>query len=144
MSSFISGTTLVLYSSERNAAGGRLNGLIRGVVPDPGLRVYRTVPGLSRRLRQPGGAIDLLVLFPADRKDLLRLLGIRHLFMNLRIVLILPDRSGGTIAEGHNLYPRYVSFADGDFSDVAAVLQKMLRKQRTEAPGNGRPAVEES
>jgi len=39
------------------------------------------------------------------------------------------DRSGDTIARRHTLYPRYVSYADGDFSDVAAVLDKMLQME---------------
>ena len=53
-------------------------------------------------------------------------LSIRHLFDNIKIVLILPDRKNETIVIGHKLRPRFLSYTDGDFKDIAAVLKKML------------------
>jgi hypothetical protein len=62
----------------------------------------------------------------SSREDLEAILSIVELFYDLRIILILPDRKKETISKGLKLYPRYLSYADGDFSDVAAVLEKML------------------
>lgn len=129
-------TNLALYFGENHSAGNRLGEVIRGVVRRGSIRVYRTVDDLCRGFRQPCRVIDPLVLFPADRSDLSHLVRMGRLFMNHRIVLILPDRTGNTIAGGHTLFPRYVTFSGGDFSDVVAVLEKMLRKEGAEAPPN--------
>ena len=59
-------------------------------------------------------------------KELLEIHSMRDLFRDIRIVLILPDRSGDTVSMGFKLFPRFVSYADGNFMDVAAVLNKML------------------
>ncbi len=50
----------------------------------------------------------------------------KDLIGDIRIILILPDTEGDTISLGHKLYPRFASYADGNFKDVAAVLEKML------------------
>jgi len=54
------------------------------------------------------------------------MLGIRDLLAETKIILLLPDRKRATVSKGHNLYPRFLTYMDGDFSDVAAVLQKMV------------------
>lgn len=127
-------THLAFYFGGKSFAGERLEGVIRGLVRREGIRVYRTIDDLGWGLRQPGEIMDPLVLFPATKGDLIQLIRIRHLFMNHRVVLVLPDKSEETIARGHTLYPRYVSYCDGDFSDVAAVLEKMLRKRTEDRP----------
>ncbi len=120
---------VAIYFSENNRDGERIEGILRELAPSEDIRAYRTVDDLSRSLRQPGHTFDILVLVPATGPELLNLLRIRYLLTDLRIVLILPDRFGDTIALGHTLYPRYISYAHGDFSDVAAVLDKMLQRE---------------
>jgi len=46
----------------------------------------------------------------------------------MRIILILPDEDNETITMGHTLFPRFSTYADSDFKDVAAVLKKMIRQ----------------
>ena len=53
---------------------------------------------------------------------------------HLRLILILPDREKGTISKGHLFRPRYLTYADGDFLDVAAVLAKMIDHARSLSP----------
>jgi hypothetical protein len=74
--------------------------------------------------------LDIVILHAADRTDLDEILSIRQLLDDLRTILILPDRDHDTIAQGLTLRPRYLSFTDGDFGDVSAVLAKMLRFSR--------------
>ena len=120
---------VAIYFNENNRDGDRLEGILQELVPSEEIRAYRSVEDLSRSLRQPGHTFDIVVLVPATGPELLNLLRIRHLLTDLRIVLILPDRLGDTIARGHTLYPRYISYAHGEFSDVAAVLDKMLQRE---------------
>jgi len=39
-----------------------------------------------------------------------------------------PDQEENTIAKGHSLRPRFVTYADSDFPDVVAALGKTLRR----------------
>jgi hypothetical protein len=97
------------------------------VYSEPGKGTTFHVYSLSRRLRQPRHNLAVAVLVAASRQELLELLSIRDLLDGIRIILVLPDRQDDTIAKGHRLYPRFLTFADSDFLDVAAVLSKMLR-----------------
>lgn len=91
---------------------------------------FNSVAHLSRRLcrlyARRGETIG--VLFAADRQDLANLLSIQDLLDDVRIILVLPDDKKETVSAGHRLRPRYISYAGGNFEDVAAVLNKMMQR----------------
>jgi hypothetical protein len=117
---------LLFYSTVTDGAGERLLRVIEEVVPAEKTEIYRTIDTLTRRLRQPAHHPTIAVLFAASRQDLLEIASIKELIWNLRIILILPDREKDTIAKGHTLRPRFLTYSNSDFADVAAVLRKML------------------
>ena len=118
--------TLIYYTPTSNSAGERLRKAINAVVPAKRTEIYRTIGSLSRRLRQPTYNLNIAILLAAGRKELSDLLSLRDLFRDIRIILLLPDRKKETISKGHKLYPRFLSYIDTDFTDVAAVFEKMI------------------
>jgi len=106
--------------------GELLRKMIENVVPNENTEIYSTIDTLGKRLRRPSYNIAIAVLLISSREELRDVLSIRHLFDNIKIVLILPDRNNETIVIGHKLRPRFLSYTDSDFKDVAAVLKKML------------------
>ncbi|NVM57217.1 MAG: hypothetical protein HWN51_03755 [Desulfobacterales bacterium] len=70
--------------------------------------------------------MDIAVLLAASREELSDILSIRDLLTDIRVILVLPDRDDDTIAKGHTLRPRFFTYADSDFVEIAAVLSKML------------------
>ncbi len=108
------------------AAGNRLQKSIESVVSGQDLEIQRSIKDLSKRLNRFPRNIDLAVLFAASKDQLSELLSLRELLYDVRIILILPDRGRETISKGHLLRPRFLGYADGDLTDVIAVLSKML------------------
>ncbi len=100
--------------------------MIEDVVPNENAEIYDTIDTLGQRLSRPSYNIAIAVLLISGREELRDVLSIRHLFDNIRIILILPDRKNETIVLGHKLRPRFLSYTDSDFKDVAAVLKKMF------------------
>jgi len=125
-----------VYSTFTNAAGPRLLGIIGALNGKKPYECYTTIEALIKRLRQPVGADAVAILCPSSNDELNRLLAIRPLLRDVRIILILPDGRAKTISEGHALRPRFVSYADGDFRDVAAVVQKMAGLDSPAAGGS--------
>jgi hypothetical protein len=119
---------LLLYTTAAEGIGARLQRTIETLVPKEKLEVSWTLDRLSCRLRQPKDDFTIAVLLAASRNDLADILSIHDLLCDIRIILILPDRENDTIAWGHSLQPRYLSYIDSDFTDVAAVLGKMMRQ----------------
>lgn len=93
------------------------------------VEICRTLGSLSQRLRRIEDRPSVLILFAMDERDLSELLAMRALFRDLRIILLLPDRERETISKGHSLMPRFLAYCDGNFRDVAAVLNKMLKSR---------------
>ena len=117
---------MLLYATDAGEVTQRLQKVIGNHVIDEKVEFYQTIEFLTQRLRKPMGDIKIAVILAADRNDLLEIFTIRELLDNVRTLLILPDKNDDTIAKGHNLRPRYISFVDSDFRDISAVLSKML------------------
>jgi hypothetical protein len=118
---------LLLYATGPRGTGKQLQKVIEGLFPENKTEIYRTIDGLSDRLRRPRYDLAVAVLLAASKQDLLDLLSIRDLLDDLRVILLLPNREKDTITKGHTLRPRFLTYADSDFLDVAAVLSKMVR-----------------
>lgn len=122
-------------------AGERLQRVIQDLVPGDRLEIYRTFEGFSERLRKPMDDIPVAVILASNEDDLLTILSISHLLYDVRFILVLPDREDPTVAIGHSLRPRFLSYTDSDFREVTAVLGKMIggfyysRKARDLASG---------
>ena len=131
--------TVLFYST--GEAGERLQKVIRDLVPKDKLEVYTSLEGFSDRLRKPMDDIPVAVILAASENDLLTILSISHLLYDVRFILVLPDREDPTVAIGHSLRPRFLSYTDSDFREVTAVLGKMIggfyyqRKARESAGG---------
>lgn len=118
----------VLLLTSNDERGMRLLKTIEGNVPRRKLEVYGNIEGLSTRLRAPqvSAVVGILLALTETDEELLRIVGISSLLSDVRLILILPDRDDRTVAIGHMLHPRFLSYADADFQDVAAVLVKMI------------------
>lgn len=94
------------------------------------VRVHESIDDLESGLRSLTGRQRIAILAPGDSREMERLTRLGPLLSNLRLILIAPDRSEETISRGYRLGPRFMSYAEGDLSDVAAVLERMLDRTR--------------
>jgi hypothetical protein len=131
---------IVVYEKTTAGAGLRLQRLIETLVPREEIEIHQTIDSLSRRLRQPIFNLDMAVLLATTKEELEDILSLRDLLSDVRSILVLPDREGDTNAQGHTLRPRFITYADSDFVELAAVLTKMLenanltKKERGDKP----------
>jgi hypothetical protein len=123
--------TILFYASEASGVEERLHKVVEGLASRRSLEVHRTMESLSERLTMPVYDTSIVVLLVANRKELMEVAAVQHLFYDVRSILILPNRDSDTMAIGHSLRPRFVTFRDSDFSDVEAVLHKMIERYHT-------------
>jgi len=114
---------VLLYTTASEGIVERAKTVLQSSVSD-GIEVYQTINDLSLRLR---GAKDtaIVILLVGNREDFLDLLAIRQLFRNIRIIVVVPDTEHETIAMAHRLRPRYLTYIDGNFLGLSAVVNKM-------------------
>lgn len=118
---------VIFYRRSVKGTGGQLQKMMNYLVPKNNMEIFSTVDVLARRLQQSSYDIVTAVLLIANREDLSGILSVRQLLGSTRVILVLPDRKDETIAMGHRLRPRFLSYSDSDFIDVAVVLEKMLK-----------------
>ena len=116
-----------LFCIRLDGIGERLQAAIEASVPvQERIEVYRKLDDLTYRLRQFRSNLTVAVILAANQDELTNLLSTKELIRDLRVIMVLPDREQVTIRKGFALRPRYFTVVDSDFSDVTAVLNKML------------------
>ena len=120
--------SLIVYIPGEDRNGERLQRMIEYLNWGEPIEIFYTLKRLVYRLRHPTGKEDIALLLASTSKDLNELVLNSHLLSSLRIILILPDNNEKNISKGHLLRPRFVTYSDEDFSDIALVLNKMKKK----------------
>jgi hypothetical protein len=124
-------SNIIVYSKAMNGIGSKLQEVVANVLPGSYVDTYQTISSLSERLHRPALNFPIVILLAMNREDLENIVAIQNLLYDSRIVLILPDREEDTMALGHILRPRFVSYRDSSFKDVGAVLNKMINRPET-------------
>jgi hypothetical protein len=58
-------------------------------------------------------------------EELDRLVAVRELFADMRLILVLADNHPDTLAKAHRLAPRFITFSDANPLSLLSVLEKM-------------------
>lgn len=120
--------SVLLFGGINSRAGKRLEECVSRVVPYEHLEVFHDFDGLAQRLHQCLLDLRVAVLHAQTRKDLANLLSLRQFFADIRVILVLPDRSSATVKTGLRLKPRYLDYADSDFCHIEEVLTKIWQR----------------
>ncbi len=116
---------VLFYGAHENGIGLKLyQRLVRAVSPEA-IEGFIDLDAFSKRLCLAPTCMSIVVLLAATREDLVALQSIKHLLEDTRILLVLPDEDAQTVRMAHELTPRFLTYLDGDFSDLSAVLRKM-------------------
>ncbi|MDD5169522.1 MAG: hypothetical protein PHN75_11945 [Syntrophales bacterium] len=116
---------LMLYLPEEKLTGKRLLKVIAHSVPGQTIEICHSIQKLSERLRKPIFDVSVAVLFVTTEKDLTEILMFKDIFGDLKTIVILPDYNPATITMAHRLRPRYVTWADDDFSGLGLILKRL-------------------
>ena len=125
--------SVIYYNSMNNNAGNRLQKILEAANSEKKIERCRSIEELSIRLRQSNLENNIAILVINAKEEIYQICSIKKLSNNIRIILILPDRSNEIISLGFKLYPRFISYIDNDFKDVADVLKRMMLAEKNEA-----------
>ena len=121
----------LLFYAGSNGVTEQLQRMIKTLVLKEQLETYRSFEELYKRLHQPKTDFQIAVLTASSDQELEEILTLQDLLSDIRIILILPDRTPNTISKAHKLAPRFLTYLDSDFGEVRAVLHKMLKNMRS-------------
>lgn len=121
---------MIALLDSTNLIAPKLEPKLHERLPGVGLEIFSLFETLQQRLSSIRGNSVIAILTVDDHSQLEQFRELQRLYVDMRIVLILPDHESETIHLGHQLYPRYVSYKDGNFDDLVAVVVKMHQKMQ--------------
>ncbi|MEW6672768.1 MAG: hypothetical protein AB1427_13770 [Thermodesulfobacteriota bacterium] len=122
---------LVFYADGNTEVGDRLLQKIQDQVSASVVQAYRSFDDFQQGLVGRGWKPNAAILLASNTTELKRIITLGKLLTDTRVLLVLPDRRKETVAAGHRLRPRYISYADDGFEDVVAVVKQILKRLPT-------------
>jgi len=102
---------------------------IEGLIPEKGLKIYRTLEGLSERLHRPIDPETILIIVACSQEKLSEIYHLRRVLGDIRTVVVAPDQDPKTVALAHQLRPRFLTYANSNLEDLTSVLQRMIKSE---------------
>ena len=94
------------------------------------VEIYYTLDRFYQRFTRSGSSNAVTVLLIASHHELQNIVQYADLLCDQKIILVLPNRAQETLSMGHALYPRFISYTDGDLQDVTSVLRKLINRNQ--------------
>jgi hypothetical protein len=130
---------LLLYAKTRNDIFQQLVQIIDSRVSGACLENYSNPEELFQRLRRPRLNIKIAVFSIGSTAELDRLLTVRDLLADMRLVLVLADKDPRTLSKAHALAPRFITFDDAGVAPLVSVVEKMMGCQIDRLPRRQSP-----
>ena len=130
---------VILYAPDSEQSGIRER--IGSLIPQRRVRMYRTLEGLSERLHRPIGPETILIIDARSQENLSEVSSLHRLLRGVRTVIVVPDQNPTTVALAHQLRPRFLTYANSDLDDLAAVLRKMIESDRRDGAQESKTVI---
>ena len=92
------------------------------------IELYKSIAELSRRLCQPKNSGCIAILCLKNKKEIHETIAMQDIFNGAKIILVLPKRDQESIKAAYKIFPRFLAFADEDFSDITRIVEKMISR----------------
>ena len=132
---------LIIYAENRTEMGKKLTISIQDKLPKIQIDTITSINDLSRKLGRPLNRVAVIVIFVTCQKDIDQWLGLKSLFDNIRLILVLPDRTKGMVASGLQLHPSFISYSDSDYRYITSVLKKIYQRTKEVMGWQGEPNI---
>jgi len=126
---------MILFLDNSGQVTARVAQKLRSWLPGVAMETHTSFPSLYQRLASLLEPSVIAVMAADSKNQLKEFRKLRDLFIEVRIILILPSQDPETVHLGHQLHPRYVGYRDGNSDDLAAVAARMHDRQKPIVPG---------
>lgn len=124
---------LILYTGPikelGKALGKNLGKLIQEQLPQIQIEAIDSAERLSRVLCRPLNMISVIIIIVNCEEDFRGIFSLEPLLDNIRLILVLPERTTAMMAMGLQLNPSFISYWDSEFLDIISVLERIYHRQ---------------
>jgi hypothetical protein len=106
--------------------------IIEILVAADAFETFHVVKDFEKFLRHDLTSAHLVILHASTPSHLESFVSLRDLLIGHKVILILPDRERETVISGHTLRPRFITYNDSDYLEMASVLCHIINPQAGE------------
>lgn len=117
---------VLFYAASENEAAFPIIKWALSVIPPEHFGICRSLGELETILRQQSIRCRLAILHIYTVEEIERLILMKNLLEDIRIILIVPNVNKDTVQKGHQLYPRFMTDSNTDMNQLTAVIKKNL------------------
>ncbi|MBA3011038.1 MAG: hypothetical protein KKF12_03150 [Proteobacteria bacterium] len=119
---------LVFIHQTAGEKGKRFLSIIQDRIINATIETFHTLEAFEIKLKQKNPYFDqqILVLFVDTQVRLDQFYLKKEIFLDKKIVMVLPDKTAETISKVHRFFPRYFTFIEDGYEDICDVLNKMI------------------
>lgn len=117
---------IIIYSANKDSNEQRLLESISFT----SVSICRSTDQLKNRLNIPDKMRKIVLLVINDHDEMSRISKVIELYSDLLIIAILDHDLFAATSDIHKLRPRYITYSDDDFRDVATVLSRIINHLR--------------
>ncbi|MFH0726016.1 MAG: hypothetical protein V2B19_06650 [Pseudomonadota bacterium] len=117
---------VLFYTASEKGSALSIIKWVRSVIPPEDLGICRSLDELESNLRRQSIRCKLAVLKINTVEEMDRLVLMKNLLEDIRIILIVPNVNKDTVQKGHQLYPRFMTDSNLAMSQLTAVIKKNL------------------
>jgi hypothetical protein len=127
-----------VYAKTPDTDPSRLTAVIETLPFTKKLRISNTINGLAQSLRSSKAYDDVAILMISQPEEMVDMLSFKKKLQDRYTMIVLPDRDERHLSVAIQLSPILLCFADSDFSEVKAVLERIdakavINSERAEA-----------
>ena len=118
---------VIIFIPENASYPEGLQSMTESISPFAETEIVRSLNDLGKQLFPRAlQSLPVVIVLAPTRADLQGLLEVQELFENTRLILVLSDADEETVALGHRVRPRFIGYLANGFTEIAAVVRKML------------------
>jgi len=121
---------VILHAGENDAHRNRLKTIINGSFPEGEIILTSEGAQLTAVLGRPLHHVSVLIAFITDADGVDLLFSLKHLFENIKLILMLCESVNNIQNSVLLLEPLFTSHAEDDFQDIISVLQRIEQKAK--------------
>jgi len=89
------------------------------------IELYKSIDEVYRRICKPRSSDCILILCLRNKKEIDAIISLYDVLSGVKIILVLPKRDKDSVRMANKIFPRFMAFADEDFTIIGMVLKKM-------------------
>jgi hypothetical protein len=126
---------VIIFIPENASYPEGLQSVTESISPFAETEIVRSLGDLGKQLLQRAlQSRPVVIVLAPTRADLQGLLEVQERFENTRLILVLFDADEETVALGHRVRPRFIGYLANGFTEIAAVVRKMLGESSPRKP----------